>query len=249
MSHPALARTDHRPWPMPDSPWIWRQRWMDLLFVHWRLPSSLIRPLIPATLEIDEYDGSSWLGLVPFRMEDVMFRGLPEVPWLSVFPEMNLRLYVSHRGRTGVWFISLDATNPVAVWGARAFAHLPYFQAQMQVEGAGERVVYRSEREASARRVSFRGSYGPASEVFEPQPGSIEHFLTERYCLYTVGNRGELLTIDIQHPPWPLQRAEVSIEENTVGTAQGLPTDGRPLAHFSRRQDVVGWGLREIGPG
>jgi len=233
---------------MPAGPWIWRQRWVDLLFAHWRIPVEVARRFVPDRLEVQQFDGTSWVGLVPFRMEDVMFRGLPAVPALSQFPEMNLRLYVTYQGKPGVWFLSLDATNPVAVWGARQFAHLPYFQAEMQVNTVDERVDYSSVRKDADPPVIFKGSYWPTSAVFEARPGSIESFLAERYRLYTVDAGKRLLTIDIQHQPWPLQHAVAEIEANTVATSQGIALQGDPLLHFSRRQDVIGWAVERLDP-
>jgi uncharacterized protein YqjF (DUF2071 family) len=243
LPHPALARVDHRPWPVPDRPWIWRQRWVDLLFAHWPIPVSVARALVPSPLRVQEFEGTSWVGLVPFRMEDVMVRGAPALPWASAFPEMNLRLYVEYAGKPGVWFVSLDAGNPLAVWGARQFVHLPYFHASMEVRRNGERIHYRSERAGDGPRVAFRATYWPTSEVFEATRGSLAHFLVERYRLYTQDQAGRLLTIEIHHPPWPLQHAAAEIQENAVADPQGIPITGPPLLHFSRRQDVVGWGL------
>ena len=119
--HPALSRTDHRPWPLPSGPWRWRQCWRDLLFAHWPVPVSALRSLVPASVAIQEFDGTSWVGVVPFRMTGVMLRPLPDVPGISAFPELNLRLYVDVGGKPGVWFISLDAASSLAVWAARRF--------------------------------------------------------------------------------------------------------------------------------
>jgi uncharacterized protein YqjF (DUF2071 family) len=233
---------------MPSSPWIWRQRWLDLLFAHWRIPVARARTFVPPFLDVQEFDGSSWISLVPFRMEDVMFRGVPELPWLSRFPEMNLRLYVTYEGRPGVWFLSLDATNPLAVWGARRFAHLPYFVAAMDVQAAADDVRYASVRKGPGRRVAFRARYRPVSAVFEATPESLDRFLVERYRLYTTDLDGRLLTIDIQHQPWSLQQAEAEIDANTVAAAQGIELIGAPLLHFSRRQQVVGWAVERLSP-
>jgi len=128
LMHPALAETDHRPWAIPERPWAWRQRWCDLLFAHWPVPVAALRHLVPEALTIQQFGGTSWVGVVPFRMEGVTMRGLPEMPGLSAFLELNLRLYVEYQGRPGVWFLSLDASNPPAVWAARTFFHLPYFR-------------------------------------------------------------------------------------------------------------------------
>jgi uncharacterized protein YqjF (DUF2071 family) len=218
-----------------------RQSWRDLLFAHWPVPASKLRALVPPELEVQEHDGTSWVGLVPFRMAGVAPRPLPDLPGISAFPELNLRLYVEHEGRPGVWFVSLDAANGAAVWAARRFFHLPYFRADMEARDVeGGRVSYRSERRGAP--VVFRGAYGPTSDVFAARPGSLEHFLTERYCLYARTPAGALTRTDVHHAPWPLQTAEAELVENTLGDAQGVPLTGPPaLLHFSRRLDVVNW--------
>lgn len=242
--HPALERTDHRPWALPSGPWRWRQSWCDLLFAHWPVPASALRALVPPGVSIQEFDGTSWVGVVPFRMEGVMLRPLPDLPWVSAFPELNLRLYVEVGGRPGVWFLSLDAANPMAVWAARRFFHLPYFHARMDVRREGGRIRYRSERRGGGTPAVFRGSYGPTGGPFSAAPGTIEHFLTERYCLYTQRPDGTLVRGDIHHRPWPLHAAVAEIEENSIAAAYGIDLAGPPaLLHFSERLDVVVWSI------
>lgn len=245
--HPALLRTDHRPWPLPRGPWVMRQSWLDLLFAHWPVPASALRPLVPPALAIQEHGGTSWVGVVPFRMDGVMARGLPDVPGVSAFAELNLRLYVERDGKPGVWFISLDAASTLAVWAARRFFHLPYFRADMSVRDEGGRIRYDSVRRGPGARVAFRGVYGPTSEVIESKPGSLERFLTERYCLYAQDPSGAILRAEIHHAPWPLQRASADIDENTIGDAQGVPLPGPPAQlHFARRLDVVVWPIQRV---
>jgi uncharacterized protein YqjF (DUF2071 family) len=223
-----------------------RQTWHDVLFAHWPIAASALRPLVPEALEIETFDGSSWVGLVPFRMTGVTARFVPPLPGLSAFAETNLRFYVRHRDRPGVWFVSLDAASRLAVWAARRFFHLPYFHAAMQVEHEGDRVHYRTERVDGAA-AAFVGSYWPIGSTFTAAPGTIDHFLTERYCLYTRGPRGELRTLDIHHEPWPLQRARADIAMNTVATAQGVAVGGEPLhLHYARRLDVRFWPMRRV---
>ena len=219
-----------------------RQSWCDLLFAHWPVPAERLRPLVPARLEIQQHDGTSWVGVVPFRMEGVMLRPLPDLPGVSAFPELNLRLYVQLDGKPGVWFVSLDAASRVAVRAARRVFHLPYFEADMDAREAAGRIVYRSVRRGAGPRIVFSGSYAPTSDVFAARPGSLEHFLTERYCLYAQARDGAILRAEIQHAPWPLQAARAEIAENTIGDAQGSPLAGPPpLLHFARRLDVVNW--------
>ncbi|NBC18056.1 MAG: DUF2071 domain-containing protein [Bacteroidetes bacterium] len=237
--HPALKETAHRPWPVPPGRWTWRQSWCDLLFAHWPVPAAALRPLVPEALTIQTFDGSSWVGVVPFRMEGVMRRPWPDLPWISAFPELNVRLYVEKDGKPGVWFLSLDAANPVAVWAARTFFHLPYYWARMDIRPTDDGIAYASTRRRDD--VRFEAHYRPSSTPYAATPGTLEHFLTERYCLYAQTKRGRLLRTEVHHAPWPLQRAEADIAQNEVLAPWGLQADGDPLLHFARRLDVIVW--------
>jgi uncharacterized protein len=237
----------HRPWPMPSSPWVMTQCWHDLLFAHWRVERDQLRALVPPVLELDTFDGESWVGVVPFFMTNVAPRGLPALPWLSAFAELNVRTYVRHRGRSGVYFFSLDAANPVAVRVARRLFHLPYFTAAMTVAERPDGHIAYDSRRTDRRGTDARliATYGPSGAASPPQPGTLEHFLTERYCLFTADRRGRPYSVDIHHPPWPLQPAEAEIRTNTMAAGSGLVlATAEPLLHFSRRQDIVAWRLR-----
>ncbi|MFN0195744.1 MAG: YqjF family protein [Planctomycetaceae bacterium] len=242
--HPALTRVEHRPWQVPERRWTWRQSWCDLLFAHWPISVAAVRHLVPPELEIDEFDGTSWIGIVPFRMEGVSPRPLPDLPWLSAFPELNVRLYVTHQGKPGVWFLSLDATNRLAIWGAKMFFHLPYFHADMRVDVTDREVHYRSVRTPRYGGNRFQATYQPVSSPHESQPGTLEHFLTERYCLYSQSPSGAIYRCEVHHHPWPLQRAEGEIEVNELFRGfVDLPPAPPTLLHFARRLDVVVWPL------
>jgi len=218
-----------------------RMSWHDLLFAHAPVPLAALRALVPAGLEIDTFDGAAWLGVVPFRMTRVGPRFLPALPGLSAFPELNVRTYVTRDGRPGVWFFSLDAANRAAVWTARRFFHLPYFDARMSCTADGDEVVYASERtHEGAASATFRARYRPVGDVYATRPGDVDHWLTERYCLYAAKPDGALLRVEIEHPPWPLQRATAEIAANTMAEAAGLPFEASPPhLHFARRLDVV----------
>jgi len=223
--------------------------WVELLFAHWRVDPALLTAALPPGLILDTFDEEAWLGLVPFRMENVGPRGLPRMPWVSHFPELNVRTYVrTPEGRPGVWFFSLDAANPVAVTGARVAFHLPYFNATMKCERDGDWVNYQSRRtDEGFPAGDFAGRYRAVGPVRAAAPGSLEHWLTERYCLYAADRNQRLFRGEIQHAPWPLRNAEVIIERNTVADAHGLPLDGPPeLLHFVDRLDVVGWTLDSV---
>lgn len=245
--HPAFESLEHRPWPVPAKRWTWRQSWCDLLFAHWPVPVQKLRNLVPPELTLQEFEGTSWIGVVPFHMQGVMRRPFPDLPWISAFPELNLRLYVEADGKPGVWFLSLDASNPLAVWAARRFFHLPYVRARMSISGLPAPVSYRSLRLERPRGVEFRAEYEPISEPYLARPGTLEHWLTERYCLYARTPRGKLLRAEVHHRPWPLQRASAEIRRNDLFTPHGLCISEPPaLLHFSRRIAVVVWSPRAV---
>jgi uncharacterized protein YqjF (DUF2071 family) len=231
----------HRPWPMPSGPWIMFQSWRELLFAHWPVPVEALRPLVPPQLVLEDFDGSAWLGLTPFRLTDLRPRLLPALPGLSEFPEMNLRTYVRVEDRPGIYFFSLDAASLLAVLGARLGYRLPYYSAEMQIESRDGWVHYRSRRKGRSG-AEFVGRYRPVGPIFRAERGTLEYFLAERYALYTVLGNGKVLRGDIHHRPWPLQRAEAQIERNTVPVAHGLTLPGRePLLHYASRQDTLIW--------
>ena len=243
-----LADTDHRPWPLPQRPWALAMRWHELLFMHWPVPREELRARIPPTLSIDTFDGTAWIGVVPFRMGGVRPRLVPPMPWLSAFPELNVRTYVTAGGKPGVWFFSLDAAQPIAVRVARLLAHLQYYDARMSVACSGGDIRYTSERtHRGVPAAALRATYRPNGPVYLPAPGTLDHWLTERYGLYAADRSGRIWRGDIHHARWPLQPAAADVEVNTM-TRQiglGLP-DVQPLLHYAERQVVAAWMLRRV---
>jgi len=245
---PIFDHLDHRPWPLPNRPWLMAQTWHNLLFAHWPLPPELIAPLIPPPLTVDTFDGQAWIGVVPFRMTGVRPRWITSVPWLSAFPELNVRTYVNYQEKPGVWFFSLEAPNPIAVWLARRFFHLPYMNAHMTCHNSGETIEYHSERTHHGENPAvFIGKYRPIGAEYRSQPGSLDHWLTERYCLYTCDSRKHLYRGEIHHRPWPLHRAEAEITRNTMALSHNiiLP-EMPPLLHYIYRLDVAVWLLTRL---
>jgi uncharacterized protein YqjF (DUF2071 family) len=243
-----LTDTSHRPWELPSRSWALAMRWHDLLFMHWPIPGEVLRPSIPPSLAIDTFDGAAWIGVVPFRMTGVRPRALPTLPWLSAFPELNVRTYVTADGKPGVWFFSLDATNPIVVRIARLLARLPYYDARMSSECSGAAVHYASERtHRGAPAAAFLAIYQPIGPTYHASPGTLDHWLTERYCFYTTNRSGQVWRGDIHHARWPLQPAAADVEVNTMLQQTGLTVpDIPPLLHFARRLDVVAWPLNHV---
>ena len=243
-----LSRTGHRPYPVPSGSWALFMSWHDLLFMHWPIPEEALRSLIPPALHLDTFDGSAWLGITPFRMSGTRPRSLPSVPPLSNFPELNVRTYVTAKDKPGIWFFSLDARNPIAVRLARATFSLPYFDAEMSCHLVGDEVRYRSVRKhRGAREARFAGRYRPVGGPFNSRPGTLEHFLTERYCLYSASRGGNVYRGDIHHHPWPLRRAELEMESLAMTEQIGVKLpEMEPLLHFSKRLDTLAWPPRRI---
>jgi uncharacterized protein len=203
--------------------------------MHWRVDEDAVRELLPKALELDMHDGSAWIGVTPFRVTGLRLHGLPPAPVLSSFPEVNVRTYVTHDGKPGIWFFSLDADSAWAVDAARLTYRLPYHHAKIEIRRRAEWIDYRSERVGATLDLSYRGSGAV-------EPEATEQFLTERYCLYTE-HRGALHRADIHHVPWPLQAAEAELRENTMSP---IALEGEPLLHYSARQDVVIWALERL---
>ncbi|HKG43950.1 MAG TPA: DUF2071 domain-containing protein [Gaiellaceae bacterium] len=240
----SLSQTAHRPWPLPRGSWIMGQSWQDLLFAHWRVEAAALRKLVPTGLSVDEHDGSAWLGITPFVLTGFRLRGTLPLPVVSSFPELNVRTYVTAEDKPGIWFFSLDTSSRGAVEAARRAYRLPYFHARMSVDRTGDRVDYSSARREAARPFVFTAGYEPAGDRYEPKPGTLDHFLTERYCLYAADEAG-LHRAQIHHPPWQIRAAEAAIELNTM-PPDGVELQGEPLLHLADRQDVVIWGLESV---
>ena len=239
MQIPEDAR--HRPWPLPDEPWILKQAWNDLLFTHWPIARDRLRELVPGFLEIDTFDGEAWLSVTPFKLSDLSPRGIPALPVISSFDEINVRTYVVHDGIPGIYFFSLDANSAMAVSGASTLFHLPYFLADIRAGQDQGRLSFRSRR-VRGEQAEFDVAYSPAGSLFQPEAGTIDYFLTERYCLYTQDSAANAYRVEIHHAPWQLQPVDAQLSVNTMAEAAGLRLPAMaPLLHYARRQDVVTW--------
>lgn len=247
------------------------QNWGKLLFMHWPIDAEILRPLIPPQLSIDTFAGQAWIGVVPFTMWGIRASFLPTIPGTSAFHELNVRTYVHCDGVLGVWFFSLDAANSLAVWGARTFYSLPYFNARMSLKQNGNMIAYSSARgdgqtyskffaaDAASFPADFPSSQFPKPpqarleaswEIGEPlppsQPGEIEFFLTERYCLYSFRG-GKLYRSRIFHDPWPLRAASVDSCKSTMIESLGIAQpEGEPLLHYAESIAVDIWPLQSV---
>ena len=250
-----LVRTSHSPRPLPTGRWRMTQRWNDLLFVHWPVPAASIAALLPEGLEPDTFQGSAWLGVVPFWLDRIKVRGLPNLPGMRNFPDLNVRTYVRDEftGTQGMYFFSLDATNLLAVALAHTFFNLPYHWAEMHLEQRSEREFsFFSRRRLTSHPVIFKARYrglGPTHKLAEGRSGTLEHFLMERSCLFTCNRGGEPVKANLHHVPWPLEEAEAEIERNDLAQSIGIELpDIEPVLHYSRRLAVYVWPAELVRP-
>lgn len=234
---------------------VMRQTWADLLFLHWPVPPEVVAPLLPPGLTLDTFDGTAYVGLVPFTMTGVRPVWSPPVRGLSNFHETNVRTYVHCAGRDpGVWFFSLDAANAIAVRIARALWKLPYHFARMSLARDGDgRIRYASERLwPGPLPGACRVEYTPAGTPTPARPGTLEHFLVERYVLYARSQSGRLLQGRVHHAPYPLQTATLHALDETLVAAAGValprPIGPPPLVHYARKVNVEVFGLRRLAP-
>jgi uncharacterized protein YqjF (DUF2071 family) len=222
--------------PPPRVPWpVMYHEWNSISFLHWRYPPAAVQPLLPAGLRVETFDGSAWIGLTPFLMEGLRAPALPALPWLSRFPETNVRTYVRDgRGRSGIWFLSLDAARLPAVLAARTGYRLPYFWSDMAVRIAGDHISYRCRRHppaGGAGRCDADVVRGAPLE--ESARDELAHFLTARFRLFTVV-AGRLVAAEAEHPDWPLHHAELRrLDQNLLQRAGLPPPGGEPLVHAS----------------
>ena len=248
-------RTSHRPRPLPSGRWEMTQRWNDLLLAHWPIPVAQMAALLPDWLEVDTFQGSAWLGVVPFWLDRIKIRGVPPVPGARSFPDLNLRTYVRDQftGTSGVYCFSLDASNLLAVAVARSWYHLPYYWSDMRLEQRSEREFsFYSRRRFAGRRVVFKVRYrglGPSQKLAESRPGSLEHFLIERYCLFSTNLAGQPIRANLHHTSWPLEEAEAEIEQNNLAEVLGIRLpDEKPVLHYSRQLAVYVWPAELVQP-
>lgn len=234
-------------------PPLMHQTWRNLLFAHWPVPPALLRPYLPARLEVDTFEGQAWLGVVPFTMSHIRPLGLPAVPGLSRLHELNVRTYALLDGVPGVWFLSLDATNALGVWAARTFFHLPYLHADIQLTAQKAGFLAAAVRtHGGAAPAMFRAAWTPGAAQPRARPGSLAYFLTERYRLFTAGPDlarglagGRLWQGRLAHAPWQLRAAELHTWESTLLESHGLPQPpGPPLLYAADATQVT---IRSFG--
>jgi uncharacterized protein YqjF (DUF2071 family) len=238
-----LSHSDHRPWVLPDRPWVMAQSWHNLLFAHWPVPLETLQSFVPEPLQIDTFRGQAWLGVIPFRLSGIRLRWMPALPFVSSFAEINVRTYVTLGDKPGVLFLSMDAGNMPGTAIARPTFRVPYTYADVGISRHHDSYAFHCARRAAGSRLdaNFRAIYRPASRPFRPQPASLDRWLTERYCYYSV-TKGRAYRCEIAHAPWLLRHAQATIADNTMASALGIELpDSDPLLNYAHRMDAIFW--------
>jgi len=236
-----VRQAEHRPWPLPDRPWLLGQTVNDVLLAHWRVPAAQLRALLPEGLEPDLHQGEAWLSMTPARLASVRLRGTLPVPRVSGALEVGVRTYVTAGDRPGVWLFSVDVSSALAAEAGRRLFGLPLHRARMSTRRRAGWVEYESARGDAPRPFVLSGRFRASGPVEVPEPGSLAHFLVARFCLYVPSRSGPPRRAEMHHALWPLQPAEAELELNTMAP-DGLGAGAEePLLHFVGRHDLLLW--------
>jgi uncharacterized protein YqjF (DUF2071 family) len=239
-----IQRNAWRPIPVPQRTWASYQSWDNLLMCHWPIDPALLRPQVPAELELDLFDQQAWIGLIPMLMGEIRLRDLGGIPGEAQFPELNFRTYVRYGGRAGVYFFDVYAHALLADIGARLFFHTPYLPAEVQFDQTDDGGFhFKSHRELSfPPHAKFEATYRPKGDPFQCKPGSIQEFHAERYSAFARTFTGAIVRGDLIHDPWEIQEVDAEIQENTVlaGAGFDLPLMA-PNVHYAKGVQTVLW--------
>ncbi|MBB6443954.1 YqjF family protein [Bacillus benzoevorans] len=233
--------TEHRPNPLPDLPWVSTQRWEDVLFLHWPVSPDLLTPHLPQSLQLDLYDGTAWIGMVFFQVKGMRPRLLPAVPFISSYLQLNVRTYVTYKGRSGVYFFRLTVDSILACFLAKTWYSLPFMMAEIKMDSQGDDIHMVSKRKIGKFEERMSCSYTPEASVFHTQMNTLDHWLFERYCSWNM-RQGTLLRIDIHHTKWNLQKAAAVIRSNTVTDfLTAKISQNNPIVHYSSAKQALFW--------
>lgn len=227
-------------------PWVMKQTWLDTLFIHYPIKKEDLTSLVPPSLPIDTFDGMGWVSIVPYLTTSVRLRGLPSIPGIREFAGFNIRTYIQLDGKPGVFFFKLAASNWINTNMAKLFFKLPYIYLKMDFQRVGGYVHFES-NPLGINDGNLKWVYKPSSEQRLAIRGTLEEWLVERYCLYTVNHKGEPLRSDILHQSWLLHDAEVDIQYTPNIVGRGIPRlDTAPFFHYSKKVEVKIWPIRPI---
>ncbi len=238
-------KSNHRPWPIPNKPWRFKQTWHDLLFAHWPVDANYLRPFVPEYLTIETFHDKAWIGVVSFQTSHARARLLPYVPFFKHYNEINIRTYVRYGNTPGVFFFSMNISSPIAATFFHKIFRLPYYYSKIHCNQENDCIQFQCSK-TTRNPIEMDLVYEPTTEAFQASNGTLEHWLTERYCFYTTFNK-TLFRAEILHEPWQLQQASAEIRKCEV--AQFSNDDflqQQPIFHYAKKQEVLSWGLENV---
>jgi hypothetical protein len=241
MTDKILADNQHRPWPIPTGQWQYYQEWNNALFLHWIVPVELIRDLVPAELPIDTFEGKAWVSLVAFTMEKIRPRLLPSLNYISNFHEINLRTYVNYKGKSGVYFLNIEAEKALSTFIARQLSGLPYEKAEIRRFVKGTDYSYTSVNKG--KNFKFNTDFTLGNKI--ESKSDLDKWLTERYSLY-LKKDNKLYRYQIHHAEWPLHNVAVNKLECNYAIKQMVLNNTPPLQHYSKGIRVIAWGSEQL---
>ena len=244
-----FMQLDHRPFPLPSSPWFMSQMWEDLLFMHYPIDPGVLRNYVPQELELDVYENSGWISIIPFKVTKMRARGIPPLPLVNAFLEINVRTYVKYKDIPGIYFFSLDANHFLYVIGLKTAIGLPYKHAYMVCKQMNNAFQFKSHRlsdKSTSEKIDL--TYTRGNVLFETLPGTLDYWLLERYCMYSYLGK-YLIRGDIHHDKWKVSKATATTTINTM--ISFLSTDNCPkipsLLHYSKRRRVFCYPPKKVG--
>lgn len=247
--HVEFKQLDHRPFPLPSSPWLLSQVWEDLLFMHYPMDPNVLRDYVPRELELDVFQNKAWITIIPFRVTKMKGRGIPSLPLLKEYLEINVRTYVKYKGIPGIYFFSLDANHPLFVIGIKTAIGLPFKHAHIvfnQMENSFRFKHHRQSDKHATEKIEL--TYKPGEVLFETLPGTLDYWLLERYCMYSYLGK-YLIRGDIHHDKWKVSKATATTSINTM--LSFLSPDNCPkipsFLHYSKRRRVFCYPPKRVG--
>lgn len=238
-----LADVAHRPWPLPQVQWRYYQEWNRLLFMHWKVDTAVLEPLIPAGTTLDTFEGKAWLSIVPFSMQKIRLKHLPAFKPVSDFHEINVRTYVTKDGKPGVFFLNIEAEKKLSAWLSRRLSGLPYEKASISRKQENGLQLFASSNKSKQYHLDIGYEIGDIRKNKTP----LDIFLTERYCVYAP-LKGELYRYNVHHVAWPLHEVKIQSLDLRYLAGNLMLTAGTPptLAHYSEGVQVVAWDKEKI---
>lgn len=235
-----LNNIAHRPWPLPAGQWQYYQEWNNALFLHWSVPVEMLKPLIPDSLHLDLHDGKAWVSVVAFKMEKIRPKGLPTIPFVSDFYEVNVRTYVTKDRKPGVYFLNIEAQKTISAFIARKLSGLPYEKSSILTSSVGDTISFKSSNKLKGFKLE--ADY----QVKENIAGKsiLDYWLTERYCLY-LEEKSSLYRYEIHHDEWEINSVNIKRLDIDYGIAGLAIKSTKPaLIHYSKGVQVLAWGRK-----